>query len=118
MVASSALARADLDRLFHALADATRRDILSRVLAGEEASVSRLAARYEMSLAAVQKHVGVLECARLVTKHAQGSERIVRGNLDSLARAQAALGQLEALWRARFSQLDDVLAEPQPRKTR
>ena len=116
MVVSSAFATADLDRLFHALADATRRDILSRVLAGEEASVSRLAARYEMSFAAVQKHVSVLERARLVTKHAQGSERIVRGNPECLARAQAALAQLEELWRARFSRLDDVLAEPQSRK--
>jgi DNA-binding transcriptional ArsR family regulator len=57
---------ADLDQLFGALADATRRDILARVM-DADASVSELAARYEMSFAAVQMHVAVLERARLVT---------------------------------------------------
>jgi DNA-binding transcriptional ArsR family regulator len=99
--------------LFRALADGTRRDILARLLAGEPASVSALAARYAMSFAAVQKHVAVLEAAGLVTKEAQGRERIVRGNPERLARAREVLGQLEELWRSRFSQLDALFEEPE-----
>lgn len=109
MVVSSAAAQDELDRLFRALADRTRRDIVARALAGEEASVSTLAERYRMSFAAVQKHVAVLERARLVSKLAVGRERIVRGNPERLARARAALVQLESLWHERFGQLDDVL---------
>lgn len=116
MVVSHRQADAELDRLFRALADATRRDIVARVLAGEPASVSALASRYDMSFAAVQKHVAVLEEAGLVTKHAQGREKLVRGNPAQLARARALLAQLESLWTSRFSQLDAILAEP--RKTK
>jgi DNA-binding transcriptional ArsR family regulator len=116
MVARSALSDAQLDRLFRALADATRRDIVARLLGGESASVSVLAERYEMSFAAVQKHVAVLEDAGLVTKHAQGREKIVRGNPEQLAKARGLLQQLEQLWHARFSQLDAILAEPRSRK--
>jgi DNA-binding transcriptional ArsR family regulator len=112
MVARSPLSDADLDRLFRALADSTRRDIVARVMAGEQASVSVLASRYDMSFAAVQKHVAVLEEAGLVTKHSQGRERIVRGNPEQLARARELLLQLEHLWVERFSQLDAILAEP------
>jgi DNA-binding transcriptional ArsR family regulator len=109
MVVSSQVHHDELDRIFRALADRTRRDIVARSLAGEEASVSTLAARYHMSFAAVQKHVAVLERAQLVSKLAVGRERIVRGNPDHLARARAALVQLECLWFDRFSQLDEVL---------
>lgn len=103
---------AQLDRLFRALADRTRRDIVARVLAGEEASVSTLAARYAMSFAAVQKHVAVLAEAGLVTKRARGRERMVRGNPKELARARELLTALELRWTSRFSQLDAILAEP------
>jgi DNA-binding transcriptional ArsR family regulator len=112
MVVYSSASDAELDRLFRALADATRRDIVSRVMAGEEVSVSTLASRYEMSFAAVQKHVAALEEAGLITKQARGRERIVRANLERLARARELLDQLESLWIARFSQLDSVLASP------
>jgi len=105
------MSNAELDRLFRALADATRRDIVARVMAGEEVSVSALAARYQMSFAAVQKHVAVLEESRLITKQARGRERIVRGNPEQLARARRLLDQLESLWMSRFSQLDAVLAD-------
>ena len=77
-----------------------------------EASGSALAADYAMSFAAVQKHVAVLEEAGLVTKHPRGRERIVRGEADQIARARAVLVRLEELWRARFAQLDAVLADP------
>jgi DNA-binding transcriptional ArsR family regulator len=115
MVARSPLSAAETDRLFRALADTTRRDIVARVLAGEEASVSALASRYDMSFAAVQKHVAVLEEAGLVTKRPQGREKMVRGNPKQLARARAVLLQLEELWKSRFSQLDAVLADPRHR---
>jgi DNA-binding transcriptional ArsR family regulator len=114
MVVHPALTDADLDRLFHALADTTRRDIVARVMAGEGASISALAARYAMSFAAVQKHVAVLEGAGLVTKEPQGRERIVRGNPERIARARDLLARLEDLWRARLGRLDDVLANPEP----
>lgn len=113
MVVQSSLTDPELDRLFRALADATRRDIVARLLAGEEASVSALATRYDMSFAAVQKHVAALEEAGLVTKESRGRERIVRSNPERLAQARALLFQLEQLWIARFSQLDDILADPQ-----
>lgn len=116
MVACPPLSNAELDRLFRALADATRRDIVTRVLSGEPASISALAARYDMSFAAVQKHVAVLEGAGLVTKEQQGRERIVRGNPERLARARELLVRLERLWRDRFSQLDAVLEDPTPRE--
>ncbi|HEU4675913.1 MAG TPA: metalloregulator ArsR/SmtB family transcription factor [Motilibacteraceae bacterium] len=111
------LADDEVDRIFRALADATRRDILRRCLAGE-ASVSQLAAAYDMSFAAVQKHVAVLEGAGLVTKHPQGRERIVRGRPETLARARELLGRFEELWRARVDRLDALLADDPPTTTR
>ncbi|HEY0021196.1 MAG TPA: metalloregulator ArsR/SmtB family transcription factor [Longimicrobium sp.] len=111
MVVRHPLSDAEIDRVFHALADATRRDIVARVMAGEQASVSALAARYDMSFAAVQKHVAVLEDAGLVTKQAQGRERIVRGNPERIAQASELLARLEALWKARFSQLDALFTD-------
>ncbi|KUG57704.1 ArsR/SmtB family transcription factor [Nesterenkonia jeotgali] len=99
-----------VDRIFRALADATRRDIVRRTL-GAEASVSALAALYEMSFAAVQKHVSVLESADLVTKRRQGRERLVRGNPDTLREAQALLDEYALIWKGRISRLDAVLAE-------
>jgi DNA-binding transcriptional ArsR family regulator len=100
----------EVDRIFRALADATRRDIVRRTLGGE-ASVSELASSYDMSFAAVQKHVAVLEGAGLVTKHPNGRERIVRGNPDAIRRAQALLDRYEQIWRSRIERLDELLAE-------
>ncbi len=102
-----------IDRVFRALADATRRDIVRRTLAGE-VSVSRLADDYDMSFAAVQKHVAVLEKAGLVRKTAVGRERLVAAVPDQIACARACLQQLEALWRHRLDQLDVVLSQPDP----
>lgn len=100
----------EVDRIFRALADATRRDIIRRTLTGE-ATVTQLAGAYDMSFAAVQKHVAVLEGAGLVTKHPHGRERLVRGNPDMIRRAQRLLDTYEQLWRSRISRLDDLLAE-------
>lgn len=107
---ASELTDEKVDRIFRALADATRRDIVRRTLGGE-ASVSELAGAYDMSFAAVQKHVAVLEGAGLVTKHPKGRERIVRGNPDAIRRAQALLDRYAQIWRSRIERLDDLLAE-------
>lgn len=103
MVAYFDLTDPDLDRIFRALADATRRDIVARVLAGAPASISVLAERYDMSFAAVQKHVGVLEAAGLVVKQRRGRERMVRGNPEQLVRARELLTRLEEIWMSRQS---------------
>ena len=98
------------DRVFHALADPTRRDIVVRTLEGEH-SVSALARRYPMSFAAVQKHVAVLEEAGLVTKQRKGREQIVRGDVDTIRRANQLLDRLEAVWRGRIERMGEILAE-------
>ena len=116
MVSTRTLTDTEIDRVFHALADATRRDIVARVLAGEAASISALATRYDMSFAAVQKHVAVLEDAGLVTKETQGRAKIVRGTPERIAHVRDLLTRLEDRWRARFSQLDRVLTTPNARK--
>ena len=103
------LGDAEGDRIFRALADATRRDIVRRTLT-EEITVSALAAAYDMSFAAVQKHVSVLEAAGLVHKNPHGRERLVRGDPETLRRAQALLDQFERTWRGRMDRLDALLA--------
>ena len=110
MVVTSGLSDDEVDRIFRALADATRRDILRRVMA-DEASVSQLAAAYDMSFAAVQKHVAVLEGAGLVTKQPHGRERLVRGDPETIRKAQVLLGRYEEIWRARIDLLDALLSE-------
>jgi DNA-binding transcriptional ArsR family regulator len=100
----------ELDRLFQAFADTTRRDIVRRVTVGEY-SVSGLAALYAMSFAAVQKHVAVLERASLVSKEKRGREQIVRANHDGLQRARRLLDEYEVIWRQRAERIADLLAE-------
>lgn len=99
-----------LDGVFGALADATRRDIVTRVLR-QESSVSGLARHYPMSFAAVQKHVAVLERACLVTKRRQGREQFVGPNIDTLRRAALVLDQFEAIWRGRMDRFGELLAD-------
>jgi DNA-binding transcriptional ArsR family regulator len=100
----------ELDRLFQAFADATRRDIVARVTA-REYSVSGLAALYAMSFAAVQKHVAVLERASLVAKEKRGREQIVRAHHEGLQKAQRLLDGYETIWRQRADRIADILAE-------
>jgi len=99
-----------IDRMFQALAASTRRDILRRTIVAEQ-SVSELAREYDMSFAAVQKHVAVLEAAELIIKRAEGRERLVRANPEMIARARALLAQYEDLWRSRIDRLDALLAD-------
>ncbi|MGB4780001.1 ArsR/SmtB family transcription factor [Microbacterium sp.] len=110
MVVQIELSDEEIDRVFHALAAATRRDILRRTIAAEQ-SVSALAAAYDVSFAAVQKHVAVLEAAGLIVKRAEGRERLVRADSVMIARARILLARYEELWRARIDRLDAVLAE-------
>ena len=103
-----------VDDLCHALADATRRDILRRSVRGEQ-SVSRLAEAYPMSFAAVQKHVAVLERAGLVSKDRHGREQLVRTDPAAVRRARQALDELETAWRGRVDRMSHLLKEiPDP----
>ena len=108
MVARRKQGQEALNQLFRALADGTRRDILARSLT-EAPSVSDLATRYEMSFAAVQKHVAVLERAGLIKKRASGREQLISTDYERLQRAGELLEYYESIWRQRMAQLDDVL---------
>ena len=103
--------REAVDQIFAALADATRRDIVTRVLR-DEASVSVLARRYDMSFAAVQKHIAVLQRARLVTKRRRGREQLVSGDVKTIQAAARLLGQYEEIWRDRIGRIDEILTQP------
>jgi DNA-binding transcriptional ArsR family regulator len=99
----------DVDRVFAALADATRRDIVLRALNARE-GVAELAGHYPMSFAAVQKHVAVLERAGLVTKQRSGRRKVVRTNIEGLRLARGLLDQYEVLWRGRIDRMTDLIA--------
>jgi DNA-binding transcriptional ArsR family regulator len=107
---SKRLSEPEADRVFRALADATRRDILARAIEREQ-SVSALARRYEMSLTAVQKHVAVLERAALVSKHRSGREQRVAANPETLRKASTLLAAFEQQWIKRARKLAEILAE-------
>ncbi|HEV8488187.1 MAG TPA: metalloregulator ArsR/SmtB family transcription factor [Candidatus Limnocylindrales bacterium] len=100
----------DFDRMFGALADHTRRDIVRRAIGGEE-GVAELASHYPMSFAAVQKHVAILERAGLVTKQRIGRRKVVRTNLEGLRVARRLLDQYEELWRGRIDRMTELVTE-------
>lgn len=110
MVVRTELGQQEIDRVFHALADATRRDILIRVLE-RELSVSVLARAYPVSMQAVQKHVGVLEHAGLVGKTRHGREQRVHGDPQRLHAAGVLLDHFESVWRHRIAAMDVLLQE-------
>ncbi len=101
----------DSDRVFAALADATRRDIVRRAIAGQE-GVAELARHYPMSFAAVQKHVAVLERAGLVSKERNGRRKVVRIQVDGLLVARRLLDQYEELWRGRIDRMNELINQP------
>ncbi|BDZ43195.1 transcriptional regulator [Paraoerskovia sediminicola] len=105
----------EVDRIFQALADSTRRDVVVRVLGDSERgqSVSSLASHYAMSFAAVQRHVAVLERAGLVRKERRGREQIVRGDVTTVRAAARLLAEYEELWRGRVTRMEQILAEPE-----
>jgi DNA-binding transcriptional ArsR family regulator len=100
----------DHDRIFGALGDATRRDIVRRAIDGQE-GVAELAAHYPMSFAAVQKHVAILGRAGLVSKHRSGRRKIVRTNLAALHAARRLLDQYEELWRERVERMNQLISD-------
>ena len=97
------------DAWFHALSDRTRRDILRRVLDGEQ-SVSSLARNYPMSLTAVQKHVAALERAGLIMRRRSGRETLARGDADTVRSVARLLTDLETARREHIARIDDLLA--------
>ena len=101
-----------LDPVFRALADPTRRALLDR-LAGGEASVSELAAPLDMSLAAVVQHVQILEESGLVHSRKSGRVRTCRLEPEGLHAAEGWLSQRRALWARRLDRLGALLAEQQ-----
>jgi DNA-binding transcriptional ArsR family regulator len=101
---------AEFDRVFAALADATRRDIVRRAIAGEE-GVAEIAAHYPMSFAAVQKHVAILERAGLIGKERTGRRKVVRTRQSGLLVAQKLLDDYEELWCGRIGRMSDILRE-------
>ena len=109
MVVQKDLTDDDIDRLFHALAAATRRDILRRTIESEH-SVSALAGDYDMSFAAVQKHVAVLDRAGLLTKRRHGREQLASGDVTTVRSVASLLGELEQIWRGRIARIDELIA--------
>jgi DNA-binding transcriptional ArsR family regulator len=99
-----------LDRVFHALADSTRRSML-RALAGGERSIGALAAPHAMSLTAASKHVRVLEHAGLVRRRVQGRSHLCRIEASPLAEAEAWLRFYEGFWSERLDTLEAVLRD-------
>jgi DNA-binding transcriptional ArsR family regulator len=111
VVGRAGLQEAHADRVFRALADPTRRDVLRRAMQGT-LSVSGLARLYPISTTAVQKHVAVLEDAGLVHLTRRGREQLVETEIDTIAKAQSLLAEFELLWRGRLHRIGDVLANP------
>lgn len=98
------------DATFAALSDATRRGVLEQ-LGRSEASITDLAARFQMTLTGMKKHVGVLEKAGLVTTEKVGRVRTCRLGTSRLEQEAAWIENYRQLWTARFAELDSVVEE-------
>jgi len=101
-------AAARLDSVFHALADPTRRQIL-RGLASSEKTVGEIARPYKMSLAAVSKHLKVLESAELIARERRGSFQIVKLKPKSLKPAEEWIAFYSRYWNQQFDKLEQYL---------
>jgi DNA-binding transcriptional ArsR family regulator len=102
-----------LDQVFHALADSTRRAILRDIVRREQ-TVGELAQPYQMSLAAVSKHLDVLERASLIRRERRGACRMVRLNPKPLEAAQSWLAFYEQFWKTKLDRLQELLESPRP----
>jgi DNA-binding transcriptional ArsR family regulator len=100
----------DIDNVFHSLADPIRRDILEQV-AQVELSVGELVAKYDVSFAAISKHLKVLEGARLVYKRKEGRKQMVALRADALREADEYLEQYRQMWQGRHDRLAELLRE-------
>lgn len=99
-----------LDNLFRSLADPIRRDILRRLIDAQY-TVGQLARNYDISFAAVAKHLAVLEKATLIVKQRRGNEQVVRIAPQAMQDAAYYLQQYEVLWSKRFDKIDSLLKE-------
>ena len=100
----------NLDAVFAALADPTRRAILSRLTNGQ-ASVNEIAAPFEISQPAVSRHLKVLERAGLIERAVDEQRRPAVLKADAMAVAVEWLDEFKMFWGTSFNQLDDVLAK-------
>ena len=114
MVKSSANAEARLNSVFRALADSTRRSIL-REVALRERTVGEIAKPHRVSLAAISKHLKVLEKARLITREKRGSFQIVRINAAPMKEAESWLAYYEKFWSERLDALEELLDREESR---
>lgn len=99
-----------LDNIFHSLADPIRRDILRRVMECE-LSVGELVEKYEVSFAAISKHLKVLEKAQLVKRRKEGKRHMVALAPEALEQADKYLEQYRMMWESRYNKLDTLLQE-------
>ena len=97
-----------LDSIFASLADPTRRDILARV-ARNEMSIGALVKRYDMSFAAISKHLMVMERAQLIVKRKEGRKQMVSLAPDALRSADEYLEQYRQMWQSRYDKLDTLI---------
>lgn len=102
----------NLDTIFSSLADPTRRDILRRV-AGAELTVTEIAKPYDLTLAAISKHLKILERAHLIVKQRRGKQQFVQAAPNTIKHATAYLRNYEQLWNDRFDVLEQYLSSEQ-----
>jgi DNA-binding transcriptional ArsR family regulator len=103
----------ELDRIFQALSDSTRRDILRHIGSGER-TVSELAEPYDLTLAAVSKHLKVLEAARLIDRRKDGSFQMIKLNAEALKSASEWLTFYQQFWSSRLNELERILTRKKP----
>lgn len=99
-----------LDTTLHALSDSTRRSILGR-LAKKECTVNEIAEPYDMSLAAVSKHLKVLEKADLIIKKKEGRSYKCRMNYEPLTEVEQLIREYKTFWKARFDELEKFISD-------
>lgn len=97
-----------LDSIFASLSDPTRRDILSRV-AQTELSISDLVKNYDISFAAISKHLKVMEHAKLIVKRKEGKKQMISLAPEALASADEYLEQYRRMWQSRYDKLDALI---------
>jgi DNA-binding transcriptional ArsR family regulator len=104
----------EMDTVFHALGDATRRRMLRDLSRGAR-TVGQLAEPFDMSLAAASKHIKALEHAGLIRREVQGRMHLCHLEPAPLERAHGWLGFYQQFWAERLDALDEVLADPEVR---
>ena len=107
----------EMNSVFHALGDATRRQMLRDLAAGER-TVSELAQPFAMSLAAASKHIKVLEGAGLIRREVKGRTHVCRLEPGPLASAHEWLGFYERFWNSRLDLLEQLLRDDDVTKSK